>query len=223
MEILTLKAQSRGDVGKVATKKNRVEEMIPCVLYGGERETTHILLPELIVTNLMRTAGEHSLIQLEVEGAPPQLSLIAEVQHHPVTDRILHIDFKAIKRGQLIDVPVPIEFIGEAKGTAGGGSFMANIYQINVRATPDNIPSSIQIDITEMTEDQALHISDVEVGENIEIIDDPDLTVASIVKPQAILEPEEEEGIEVEGLEGEGEGEEVGEGAEETPAEKPEE
>lgn len=219
MEILTLKAQSRGDVGKIATKKNRAEDMIPCVLYGGERETTHILLPELTVTNLMRTAGEHSLIQLEVEGETPQLSLIAEVQHHPVTDRILHIDFKAIKRGQLIDVPVPIEFVGEAKGTAGGGSFMANIYQINVRATPDNIPSSIQIDITEMTEDQALHISDIEVGENIEITDDPELTVASIIRPRAEIEVEEEEGIEIEGLEGE----EVGEGAEETPAEKPEE
>jgi len=221
MEILTLKAQSRGDVGKVATKKNRAEDLIPGVLYGGDREASHILLPELLVTNLLRVAGEHSLIQLEVEGEKPQLSLIAEVQHHPVSDRILHIDFKAIKRGQLIEVPVPIEFVGEAIGTAGGGMFMANVYQINVRATPDNIPSSIKIDITGLTEDQALHISDIEVGEKVEITDDPELTVASIIRPKAEIEVEEEEGLEIEGLE-EGEVAE-GEGEGEAPAEKQEE
>lgn len=230
MEFLKLKAEQRDEIGKHASKKNRQEGYVPGVIYGAKRDTSHILLPELIVTNLLRKAGEHSLIQLEVEGEEPQLSLIAEVQHHPVTDRILHIDFKAIERGQVIEVPVPIEFLGEAKGATGEGLFMANVYQINIKATPANIPDSIKIDITELTEDEAIHVRDIEVEKYIEIVDDPDLTVASIIRPKAILEvvEEEEELLEVEGEEEgvpaegeETEGEEAAEeGAEKAPKEE---
>ncbi len=204
MEILTLKAQDRVDKGKGASKIDRANDLIPGVLYGANLETSHIVLPELIVTNLIRTAGEHSLIQLEIEDRKPQLSLIAEVQHHPVTDRILHIDFKAIEKGQVIEVPVPLEFVGEAVGASAEGLFMANVHQITVKATPTDMPPSIQVDITELTEDKAIHVRDIIVPEDVEIVDDPDLTVASIIKPKAIIEVEEEveeEELEVEGVE----------------------
>lgn len=204
MEILTLKAQNRADIGKGASKTDRANDLVPGVLYGTNIETTHIVLPELIVTNLIRTAGEHSLIQLEIEDGKPQLSLIAEVQHHPVTDRILHIDFKAIEKGQIIEVPVPLEFIGEAVEASADGLFMANVHEITVKATPTNMPSSIQVDITELTEDKAIHVRDIIIPEDVEIVEDPDLTVASIIKPKAIIEVEEEveeEEPEVEGVE----------------------
>jgi large subunit ribosomal protein L25 len=191
MEILTLKAQKREQVGKGASKNYRSEELVPGVLYGAEREAIHVLLPERILTNMLKTSGEHSLIQLEIEGEKPQLSVVAEVQHHPVNDRILHIDFKAVKRGQLIELPVPIEFVGESKGVAEGGLFMANVHQVNVRATPMNIPTSIEVDITDLTDEKALHIRDILVGENVEIIDDPDMSVAVILKPKTHVEGEE--------------------------------
>lgn len=196
MEILTLKAQKREQVGKSASKQSRSEELIPGVLYGAEREATHVLLPERILTNMLKASGEHSLIQLEIEGEASQLCVMAEVQHHPVNDRILHIDFKSVKRGQLIELPVALVFVGEAKGVAEGGLFMANVHQLTVRATPMNIPSSIQVDISDLTDANALHVRDIIVGENVEIVDDPDMAVAVILKPKTHAEAEEGEGAE---------------------------
>jgi len=220
MEIPSLKTRNRENLGKGASKQYRAKELVPSVIYGSEQDTIHILVPELEITNILRSSGEHTLIQVEIDTDEPILTLVSEVQHHPVTDRILHIDFKTVKRGQLIEVPVPIEFVGEAKGAQEGGMFMASVHELTIRAIPMNIPSHITVDITELEEDSAMHISDIVVDEGIEIVDDPDMTVASIIQPRIVVEEvEEEEELDVEGLE-EGETPEGKETAEAASAEK---
>ncbi len=202
MEILQLKVEERDNFGKGPSKRIRLEGLVPGVIYGREMQPRHVLVSEHEISTLVRRTGEHSLVEVTIGSDKPELAIFADIQHHPVTDRILHIDFKTIKRGQAIEVPVDIEFVGEAVGAKEGGMFMANLYQLTIKAVPMKIPSSIVVDITELDLEHAMHVSDVVVGEDMEIMDDPDLTIASIVMPRIVIEEEvEEEEVPEEGAE----------------------
>ncbi|HHS50093.1 MAG TPA: 50S ribosomal protein L25 [candidate division Zixibacteria bacterium] len=210
MKILTLKANRREEVGKGESRRMRYTGAVPGVLYGRNLEPTFLKFNEHDLKQFLQKSGEHGMFQLQVEENKPVLTVLAEVQHHPVTDKILHIDFKQIPTDQPVELKVPLEFVGDSPGVQGGGLFMPRLYELDIKAMPDNVPDSIRVDISGLDFDNVIHISDVEVPEDIEVLHEDSQTVATVIKPRGLgaeEEGEEVEGEEVEGEEAEGEGE----------------
>ncbi len=222
MQILRLKAKPREELGKDSAKKLRIEGLVPGVVYGGGDKPQHIILDEHDLRLILAKAGEHSLVEVGIGRKSPILALIAEAQHHPVTDRFLHVDFKIVPRDKPVEVPVSIEFVGESIGVHEGGIFMPRLHELNVRAKPEEVPDKIEVDISELDFDRAIHIEDIAVSEGIEILDEPKQTVATVVRPRIVVEEVEEVVEEVEeGVEVPAEGEEKAPSEEkETPKEE---
>lgn len=202
MEIIQLKGQSRPDVGKRSSKDSRKKNFVPAVIYGKNETTKYAELDEHDLKTLIAKHGESVLIDLSIDNEPPILTIMKDVQHHPVTERVLHVDFKHIPRDKPVEIAVPIEYYGESKGVKSGGLFMPRLHEINIRAIPDRIPEKISIDISELDFGKTIHVKDIKLGEDIHILDSPDQTVATVVKQKVIVEAKAGEEAPEEGEEG---------------------
>ncbi|MCD6502389.1 50S ribosomal protein L25 [bacterium] len=195
MEIFTLKIDERkGDIGKKGVKRIRSEGRVPGVIYGAGIDPEYLEINEHDLSVFLNRVGEHAIIELEIgEEASKTLSVLADIQHHPVTDRILHVDFKRISRDKPIETMVPIEYVGTSVGVHAGGLFMPRLHELEIRAMLDDVPDKIEVDITDLDFDTAIHAKDLVVGEGIELLCEPEQTVATVVKPRGIEVEEKEE------------------------------
>lgn len=210
MDNLTIGAKPR-EAGKGASRAIRREGNVPCVLYGGNVDPVVFQVTELDLRPLIYTTETH-IVNIEVEGNAWSC-ILKDVTFHPVTDRPLHADFQVLEEGQAITLAVPVNYIGVPKGKADGGVINVVFNELEVRCLPKDIPSHIEVDISDLDIGDVIHIGDLEV-EGVEFIGTADQTLITIVQPRR--EEEEEEGLDVldegEGLE---EGEEMEEGEEE--------
>ncbi len=219
MKEITLEARTRNDAGKGVARKLRAAGKIPCVVYGKGEEPVVIELVHEDFHNAMReTSGENLLINLNIDGAAAKKkALIKDVQRDPVDGQLLHIDFMHISMTEKIKVEVPIVLEGIPIGVKDfGGIISWVIRHVEISCLPTDIPDKIAIDVSEMKIHDSIHIKDFQL-ENVEILDNPERTVASIVPPTVI---KEEVVVAEEGEEGElAEGEEapVAEGEEGEP------
>jgi large subunit ribosomal protein L25 len=176
------------------------------------RELRHALTTE---------AGMNALINLEVDGHATELTIVKEMQRHPIKRNVLHVDFLRISRDIAIEVDVPITIEGEAEQvTRDGGLVEQALFHLTVRAKPGSIPNELTIDISGLTIGESLRVSDLTLPEGVETEVDPEEAVVIGQAPQAVELPEEEaaEGEEgEEGVEGEAaaEGEAPSEGSSE--------
>ena len=160
---------------------------LPAILYGGKEAPLPIDLPlrdfEIIASQ------KHSVINLRLNDAEI-IVLIKEVQHHPITNRLLHVDFYRIQRGKKLTVSVPIVLIGESPGVKLGGVLEHMLWEIDVECLPTNVPEKIETDISSLNIGDVLHVRDLTIGEDGKIVTDPEKTVISIVPPTVIKEEE---------------------------------
>ena len=217
-------AEKRDSAGKGAARALRRENKIPAVIYGDSKAPVTITLPSKDA-NLEYNKGQMftTLCDLDVEGEK-NVVLARDVQLHPVTDVVQHIDFLRVTKKTSITVSVPVNFIGYEDSPAAKekGTLNTLRYEIDLVCKAMNIPDTVDIDMTGANIGDSIKSSDVTLPEgSVFAIDDRDFTIASVAAPRTIADDEPEEGEE-EGAEGDSaaaEGEEKAEGAAEEKSE----
>ena len=148
MKSITINGSKRESVGKKATKALRNAEMVPCVLYG-EKEPIHFAAKELDFSKLIYTPNAHTVVIKTEEGTFD--AVLQDIQFHPVTDKILHIDFYQLNEGKEISINIPVVVEGAAPGVLNsGGTLILNKRKLRVRALPKNLPDVIVANISEL-------------------------------------------------------------------------
>lgn len=204
MNTVSLSGSLRENVGKKDAKKQRRDGNVPCVLYGG-KEQIHFVIPEKDLTKVIFTP--HSfLITLNVDGKE-YMAILQDIQYHPVSDNILHIDFLQIFEEKPVIISVPLRYGGTSKGILQGGRLVRKYRKLKIKGLIKDLPDEIVVDITEIAIGESIKISDLK-RDNIEFLDTPS-SIAVAVKTQRVIVEEEEE----EKAEAEGEGAEGAEGA----------
>ncbi|MDZ7859620.1 MAG: 50S ribosomal protein L25 [Candidatus Krumholzibacteriota bacterium] len=215
MEKILLKSTVREEVGKKSGGRLRRNGKIPGILYGHKEEPIPLAIDEHDIWEILHNAQtENLIVHLDIEGVdlPENVTIVRDIQQHPVTGDILHVDLLRVAMDEMIDVNVPVRIKGVAKGvTEEGGILYHSIRQIRINSNPSEIPEFINVDVTEMSIGDTIHVSDI-VGdyEDINFVSELDLTLVHVAAPKELELPEEE--VEEEGL---AEGEEVEEGEEE--------
>lgn len=214
-----LKAFPRTETGKETSRRLRAEGKIPAVLYGKEMEPQGLFLDQLDTENLFhRIAVENTIVELMVEGEKePHQTLIREIQTLPHKPGILHVDFLRVQKGVAVELEIPVSLEGMPIGVKESGGVLEQVVnELRVKCIPSLIPEMVRLDVTGLGIGDSLHVSDIDLGEGVEILVDPERTICAVAIPKALVteeEEEEEEELE-EGIELP-EGEEAPEAAEE--------
>ncbi len=200
MKSITIKGSQRESVGKKATKALRNAGMVPCVVYGGD-EPISFSAEEIAFKDLVYTPDVHTVV-IEMGGTKVN-AILQDIQFHPVTDRILHVDFYQIFDDKEVSMEIPVRTVGNARGVRNGGVLRIVNRKLRVKALPENLPDFIEADITEMRIGNKMYTSSLKT-DHYKIMH-PDNTVICQVRTSrtAIVdEVEEEETETAEGAEG---------------------
>ena len=187
---------------RARVKKLRGASRVPAVIYGRERESSRHLEIELKALEdlIHHSASENLLVDLEVEGKDPEkhLALVQEIQHHPVSGGILHVDFHEVAPNEKVTVTVTVETTGEAIGVKAGGVLEHLLFRVKLRGLPKDLPDDVTVDVTNLEVGEAIHIGDIETPEGVEILGDKQISVIAVAAPRVEEEPTEvaEEGEE---------------------------
>ncbi|MDY0089397.1 MAG: 50S ribosomal protein L25/general stress protein Ctc [Flavobacteriaceae bacterium] len=177
MKSITIKGSERESVGKSATKAVRDAGQIPCVIYGGD-QPVHFVADEKAFKGLVYTPNAHTVV-VELENKKFDV-ILQDIQFHPVSDKILHIDFYQLKEDKEIVMEVPIKIVGNSKGVLAGGTLRLNQRRLKIKALPKNLPDVIEADVTELDMGNKLYITKLE-NENYKFMH-PDNTVVCQVR-----------------------------------------
>ncbi|MFW0871121.1 MAG: 50S ribosomal protein L25 [Patescibacteria group bacterium] len=170
----------------------RSKKLVPAICYGPDIDPISIQIPYGEVVSLLHKAGSSTIIDLEVAGEGAHEVLIKDIQRHPVTEDILHIDFYAIKRGEEIEIDVPLEFVGQSKAAQAGGVLTYVMYELPVRCRPRNLPEKIEIDLSLLAElGQAITVADIHPGEGVTILSEPEEAIAIVSEAKEEVEEED--------------------------------
>ena len=197
MKSITINGSKRESVGKKVTKALRNAGQVPCVLYGGDNQV-HFSAPELAFSKLVYTPNAHTVV-LELESGEKFDAILQDIQFHPVTDRILHVDFYQTFADKEVTMDIPLNYIGNPRGVRNGGVLRKNKRSLRVKAIPGNLPDFIDANIEELKIGNKLYITSL-VNEDYTFMH-PDNTVVCLVRRSraAITEDEDEEEGEAEG------------------------
>ena len=177
---------------KTRESGEKVEKgMIPVVLYGAKRKSTSLLVDKKEFVSLYKEAGESTLITLEIEDKKEKPSvLIYEIQKDSLTGEIIHVDFFEPNLKEEVEAEIPLVFIGSAPAVKDfDGTLIKNMDVVNVKALPQNLPHEVEVDIEQLkTLDDVIHIKDLKIPNDVEIMHDQDGVVAMISRPENIEE-----------------------------------
>ena len=194
MKSITIKGSKRESVGKVATKALRNADKVPCVLYGGDNPL-HFSANELDFSKLVYTPNAHTVV-LDINGDQKINAILQDIQFHPVSDKILHVDFYQLSEDKEVNMEIPVVIEGSAPGVLlEGGTLEISKRKLKVRALPKNLPDFINVDISSLKLGNKILTADLE-SEGFSI-QHPDNTVVCKVRTSRAsmsLEEEVEEG-----------------------------
>ncbi|QRM88967.1 50S ribosomal protein L25/general stress protein Ctc [Lacinutrix sp. WUR7] len=197
MKSITINGSQREIVGKKATKALRNAGQVPCVLYGGDKPV-HFSAPELAFSKLVYTPNAHTVV-IELANGTTFNAVLQDIQFHPVTDRILHVDFYQLFDDKEIALNIPVELVGNSKGVKNGGVLRKNNRKLRVKALPANLPDLIEIDITNLKIGDKVSVADLN-QEKYTLLHSANTVVCQIKTSRtAVVDDEDEE----EGAEGE--------------------
>ena len=203
MQSITIKGSQRESVGKVSTKALRNAGKVPCVLYGGDKPL-HFSADEISFKKLVYTANVYTA-SIELEGNTYN-AILQDIQFHPVSDKILHIDFYQLFDDKLVTMNIPVRLVGSSPGVLNGGSLRFAMRKLSVRALPADLPDFINADISDLKIGGKIFVT--ELANEKWIILHPENSVVVQVRTSRSALAED----------GEGEGEEKTEGATEEAA-----
>jgi large subunit ribosomal protein L25 len=196
MKSITIKGSKRESVGKVATKALRNADKVPCVLYGGENPL-HFSANELDFSKLVYTPSAHTVV-LDIEGVQKVNAILQDIQFHPVSDKILHVDFYQLFDDKEVSMDIPVTIEGSAPGVMlEGGTLVVSKRKLKVKALPNNLPDFITVDISKLRLGGKISVIDLE-ADAFSILH-PDNTVVCKVRTSRasmVIEDDVEEGEE---------------------------
>jgi large subunit ribosomal protein L25 len=177
MKSITIKGSERESVGKVSTKALRNAGAVPCVLYGG-KQPVHFSADERAFKSLVYTPNAHTVV-IELEGKSFN-AILQDIQVHPVSDKILHIDFFQLFDDKEITMEVPVKVVGVSPGVLLGGVLRLNTRRLKVKALPKNLPDFIDADISPLEMGNKLYVTKL-VSDKYKLLH-PDNTVVAQVR-----------------------------------------
>ncbi len=194
MKSITINGSQRESVGKVSTKALRNAGQVPCVVYGGDK-AVHFAAAELAFSKLVYTPNAHTVV-ITLDNGTTINAILQDIQFHPVTDRILHVDFYQISEDKEVTMTIPVHFTGSAPGVMAGGSLRKTNRRLKVKALPSKLPDFITADISSLKIGNKLYVT--ALANDDYSFAHPENTVVAQVKMSraAIVEDETEEGAE---------------------------
>jgi large subunit ribosomal protein L25 len=195
-----IQAKQRIGRGKNDARRVRREGLVPVTVYGGGAETIAAVAPLRELAAILRSeAGRNTIFTIDVEGVGVSEVMFHDRQIDPVRGRLIHADLTRLVKGQKIEVTVPLHLVGEPFGVKEKQGVLEQIIrEIEIRCEPRDIPDSIDVDVTNLDVHDVLHISDIQVPANVEILEDADTVIATIgivkeeeVAPAPAVEGEE--------------------------------
>jgi len=201
MEIVSLSTTARTDVGRKGTKAVRKGGSIPAVLYGGG-DVKHFSTNIKDVKTLIYTP-EFKLAEIDIDGAKHK-AILKDIQFHPVSDEVMHIDFLKLIDGVTVKVDLPVKYEGVSPGVKEGGKLLTALRTVRVKTVPEKLVDKLIADISNTKLGESIRVKDLQVGDGIEVMTNPNIPVASGNVPRVLKGVEEVE---------EAEGEEGAEGA----------
>ena len=198
MKSITIDGSQRESVGKKATKALRNAGQVPCVLYGGDKPV-HFAAPELAFSKLVYTPNAHTVV-INLSTGETLNAVLQDIQFHPVSDRILHVDFYQLFEDKEIALDIPVNLVGNSKGVKNGGVLRRNNRKLRIKALPANLPDFIEIDITPLKIGDKVAVGDLPSGDYTFLHSDNTVVCQIKTARTAIVDIEDEE--EIEGEEG---------------------
>ena len=177
MEVIQLNATARTGLGKTASKSARKDNLVPCVLYGG-KEVKHFMVAPLDLRPLVYSP-EFKVVEVTLDGQAHRC-ILKDVQFHPVTESILHIDFLRLQESHPVKVEIPIHFEGAAVGLKAGGKLIKKMRKVKIKTTPEHLIDKIILDTTNMELGQSQRIKDLAKSKGVEVLNHENIPVASI-------------------------------------------
>jgi len=204
MSEVTLTASTGRETGTRPSRRVRREGRVPAVVYGGGDPAVSVTVDRRELRRVLSTdAGQNALITLSVDG-DSLLTVVKDLQRHPVRRDVTHIDFLKVDASQPIEVEIPIRLVGEAKEVnTNGGITEQRLTALKVLVRPDSIPDSVEVDISDLTLTTSIQVKDLVLPEGCEAITDADQAVVTAELTRAAVTEREGEGEEGEaGAEG---------------------
>jgi large subunit ribosomal protein L25 len=193
MEDAKLIAKKRDLKGSANVRRLRNAGTLPGVIYGTGEEPIAVQFDmhdfELV---LHHHASETMILDIELEGEGTISALVKEVQHHPVTGDLLHVDLQKMDAKTTIHVEIPVEPIGEAEGVKMGGTLDQVLHSLNIECLPGDLAETIEVDISGLEIGDVLHAGDLKLPEGFKLLDDPDAVVFSVSGPRSEEEEDDE-------------------------------
>jgi len=210
MKSVEIQGTLRTEVGSKYAQVERKAGNVPCVIYGGEAPL-HFSAPALAFKSLVYTP-EAKTATITVDGKTVE-AVIQDMQFHPVTDALMHIDFIQLVEGKAVTMNIPVVLNGQARGVLNGGKLKMILRTLSVRALPNEMPDNIQLDITDLRIGKSIRVSDI-VPSRFEILNADTAVIVTVKKARGAMddEDEDEEGSAEEGS---------AEGSSDAPAETP--
>ena len=189
MAVIPLKGARRPGLGKGGARQARAAGQSPGVLYGhGETPIAVAVGSRDFDVALRSHKGSNPIVNLAIDSSE-YTALIRDVQYDPLDHKILHLDFQHISLTEAIEVDVPVHLVGIALGVKDGGGILEHpLREVKVRCLPTAIPTAIDVDVTALNIGDSLHVRDLVVGD-LEVLSDPNATIALVSAPTAIEEP----------------------------------
>jgi len=183
MKSIALKGNKRTDRGSSDAKTLRKEDKIPAVLYGG-KESTHFVIDEIPFGKIINSPNVY-FVDLNIDGTTVR-SIIKEIQYHPVTDKVLHVDFLEVVAGKPVTVLLPIKVTGTSKGVISGGKLRTVTRRLRVRGLADALPEAINVDITPLNIGQSIKVGDIKVS-GLTLLDAANAVVVAVKMSRAAV------------------------------------
>jgi large subunit ribosomal protein L25 len=173
-------AEQRTTFGKGGARRTRREGKVPAVLYGHGTDVRHISLPARELMHAFKHEGANVLLSLDIEGGGTELALPRQIQRDPLRGSLTHIDLLVVKRGEKVQIDVPINILGEIKE----GLLDQQYSTLSVEAEATNIPSGFDVDVSKLQVGDSIHASQVALPEGTTLLTDPDAVVVHVMAQQ---------------------------------------
>ncbi len=189
MKSVALKAYPRSQVQRAEVTKLRRAGRVPATIYGRQAAPQNLEVVSKEIADLLNhSASENLLVDLTVEkdARSKRLALVQEVQHHPLTGKVVHVDFHEVAETEKVTVSVPVETVGEPAGVKNGGGTLEHIlHKLKVRCLPKNLPEQITLDVSALEIGKSIHIADIVPPAGVEIMGEKSRTVVAVAAPRA--------------------------------------
>ena len=182
MKTKSIPAQPRADLSKAATKQLRRDGKVPAVMYGEGGEASTIVMDYADAKAVLFTSDTY-IVQLDINGEVTE-ALVRESQYHPVTDRILHIDFLKVSPGKAVELVLPLKMVGAPVGVIQGGRLMPKLRKLKVKGIPSELPEYIEVDVTHLDLGMSVKVHELETG--LTITSNASSAIASVEIPRAL-------------------------------------